>query len=349
MFKIKNFEFLEGLKPSEMLKLISETVIDQDEAIKKLSLSIYNHYKRMQINQEKNTNLVKNNILMIGETGSGKTLLIKKLQELYNIPVFITSATEYTAEGYVGKSVNEIIENLYNETDSIGLTESSIVFIDEIDKIANKRSNGIDVNGEEVQNALLKLIEGSEAIIKIEDLGIKEKIIIDTSNILFICAGAFSGIDKIVEKRTKPKNSIGFISDNKNKDNETNIKIEDISNYGFKKEFLGRFNTVIQLNKLNEKSLVDILLNSSDSILKDFKLRFNYENCDFKISRYALIEIAKIAIKNGTGARGLNKVFYDIFTDSLSECINNNCLNKKINVNKKDIINNKIRVEYDNI
>lgn len=346
MVKIKDFNFLEGLRPNKMYNELSKTVIDQEKAINKLSVSIYNHYNRLLIRKNEKINLIKNNIFIIGETGSGKTLIIKTLRDIYNIPIFITSATEYTAEGYVGKSVTDIIVDLYNQTGSKGLTENSIVFIDEIDKIASKKINsGIDVNGEEVQNSLLKLIEGSEVILKVKD----KDVIIDTSNILFICAGAFSGIDKIIEERTKIKNNIGFIQENKNKDIDKFTKIEDISKYGFKREFIGRFNTVIELNKLNEKSLIDILKKSEQSILKDFKLRFKYENCDFKVSHYALVKISEIAIENKTGARGLNKVFYDLFSDVLTECINDKDLKKKIYVNKEDIINNKIKVNYENI
>lgn len=348
MARFSDFDFLNNLKPNVMFDYFKNTIRGQDEAIKKFALAIYNHYKRIQINQDYCVNINKNNIFMVGATGSGKTLLVKTLRDYYNLPVFITSATEYTAEGYVGKSVTEIIEDLYEQTKSKGYAENAIVFIDEIDKIASKKTNvGVDVNGEEVQNSLLKIIEGSEIIFKKENsYGEKEKIKINTANILFICAGAFQGIEDIVKERNNGKKTIGLIPDNINPLKDPNITVNDIAKFGFKKEFIGRFNTVIELKKHDKKSLADILINSDDSVLFEFKLRFQEENCDFKVTRQALEEIADIALKLETGARSLNKIFYDIFTDSLSECIINSDKKKKIYVRKEHIINKKIEVKY---
>lgn len=337
---IKEFSFVEGFRPKVLSEVLKEVVVGQDTAVNKFALAIYNHYKTLQLKTLYLNKFQKNNIFMIGPTGSGKTLLINTLSERYEIPVFSTSATEYTSEGYVGKSVTDIIQDFYNQIGNVTLVENSIIFIDEIDKISFKGSSNIDITGKELQNAFLRLIEGTDIIFKEK----KETITIKTDNILFVCAGAFDGIDKIIENRNKDK-SIGFISD-KVIDIDYNIKIEDIAKYGFKKEFIGRFNFIIELKKHTKETLLDILKYSDSSPINEVKIRFIEENCDFKVSNYALNEIVDLALKNETGARSLNKIINDIFIDSLSECIDNNIERKYINVKKQDIKNKKIKVGY---
>lgn len=337
---IKDFSFIENFRPKVLSEILKENVVGQDKAVEKFSLAIYNHYKTLHLKTLYLNNFQKNNIFLLGPTGSGKTLLINTLKEKYELPVFVTSATEYTSEGYIGKSVTDIIEDFYNQVGNVSLIENSIIFIDEIDKIAFKNNSNIDITGKELQNAFLKLIEGTDIIFKQK----RENITIRTDNILFICAGAFDGIDNIVKNRNK-NNSIGFVSDKVIKI-DYNIKIEDIATYGFKKEFLGRFNSVIELKKHNKETLLDILKYSYNSPIIELDIRFKEENCDFKISHYALEEIVNLALENETGARSLNKIINDLFNDCLSECINNFKEDKFLNVKKEDIKNKKIKVGY---
>lgn len=340
MSKIKDYSFLEDLRPVYLNKFLKENIKGQDNAIHNFSLSIYNHFKRLDLMDKYSNKFHKNNIFLIGDTGTGKTMLVKELKENFQIPVFITSATEYTAEGYHGKSVSDMIKDFYAEVKSKVLIENSIIFIDEIDKISINNNANVDVGGKEVQNSLLKLIEGTDIIFKYEE----QRISINTENILFICAGAFDGINKIIEKRNV-NSSIGLIREKKEKQSDK-ILIEDIAKFGFKKEFIGRFNTVIELNKHTKETLTDILVNSVDSPLTELYLRFKEENCILSLTKYAIEHIAELAIKNSTGARSLNKVIYDLFYESLSECIDNSYYEKKINVYKEDIKNNKIKVIY---
>lgn len=314
------------IKPKEILKELNKRVIGQDDAKKTLSVAIYNHQKRNFQNEDE-IKIEKSNILLVGPTGSGKTLLAKSLAEILNVPILISDATPLTEAGYVGKDVESLLVGLYFESgEDIKKAENGIIYIDEIDKLATIKDSMIDqkdVSGVGVQQALLKIMEGSLVDITI-DKGRnvpKEKITIDTSNILFICAGAFSGIEEIINKRNDKKAPIGFNQDKLEEDHNKSVNIleEDILNYGLTPEFLGRLPILTKLNKLTEKELVDILTKPTNALIPQYQKLFEMDGVKLTVLDDALKEIAKEALKRQTSARALRSIVEDILKEAMFE------------------------------
>lgn len=313
---------MEGLmKPHEIKAELDKYVIGQEEAKRILSVEVYNHYKRLA-NKSK-TEIDKTNLMLVGPTGGGKTHLLKVLSRILNVPFVIASATGLTEAGYVGKDVETMLVSLIEKCNGdVKLAEKGIIYIDEIDKIVAKNADigrSRDVGGEGVQQALLTIIEGAEVIVEIPDPVLRKRAVtINTKNILFICGGAFVGIDEIIKKRQNPKKSksLGFATNNavKTEVPETKLgKVDpvDIMEYGFIGEFVGRVPLVVTLNKLTEQDLVDILTKVNNSIVKQYKSLFKMDNVKLDFDKEALEYVAKEAIKRNVGARGLRGILAD--------------------------------------
>ncbi len=309
-----NYFNIKKYKPKNIKNILDKYIIGQNNAKKIISTTIYNHYKLINNNNKNIYN--KSNILLIGPTGSGKTLIAEIIEKKFNIPVSITDATRFTEAGYVGEDVENIIYNLLQKCNfNIKKTENSIIFIDEIDKIAKKTSNisiTRDVSGEGVQQSLLKMIEGTITYIPPKG-GRKhpqdEYIPINTKNILFICSGTFNGINKIINKRLNNYNEIGFNANlNLKKKKKKKIETEDLIKFGLIPEFIGRIPIIIKLEKLNKKSLLKVLTKTKNSIIKYYKFLFKLDNINLKFTKKSLKEIVKKSIKKKTGARGLKNI-----------------------------------------
>jgi ATP-dependent Clp protease ATP-binding subunit ClpX len=321
------------LKPSEINALLDEYVIGQEDAKKILSVAVYNHYKRLNVKKQKDdVEIEKSNVMLVGRTGTGKTLLAKTIARMLNVPFCIADATVLTEAGYVGEDVESILSRLLQAADyNVQSAEKGIVFIDEIDKIARKSDNPSitrDVSGEGVQQALLKLLEGS--IVNVPPQGGRkhpeQKMIqIDTRNILFVCGGAFDGIEKIIAKRVN-RQTIGFSGANEERIESENllkyINPTDVRSFGLIPELIGRFSVLSYLNPLDAESLKRILTEPKNALTKQYVRLFDIDKVELKFDAAALEFIVEKAIEFELGARGLRSICEAILTDAMFDLPN---------------------------
>jgi ATP-dependent Clp protease ATP-binding subunit ClpX len=352
----KEVNFKDLPRPDEIYSILNEYVVGQEKAKKVLSVAVYNHYKRVKYGYsiaKDDIEIQKSNVLLVGPTGCGKTLLAQTLAKILNVPFAIADATALTEAGYVGEDVENILLKLIQNADfDIKKAETGIIYLDEVDKIGRKSENPSitrDVSGEGVQQALLKIIEGTEANVPPHG-GRKHPhqdfIQINTSNILFICGGTFDGIEKIIEKRLN-RNSVGFITEKRQKKIEKHDNLlsmllpEDLLKYGMIPEFVGRLPVLTTLTSLNEADLIKILTEPKNALVKQYKKIFSMDNVDLIFKKEALKAIAIMSVKRKTGARGLRSIMEESMLDVMFEIPSRQDIKRC--VISKEVIESKIK------
>ncbi len=339
-------------KPKKIFATLDQYVIGQHEAKKTLAVAVYNHYKRIGQPKSKSRDAVelqKSNILMIGPTGSGKTLLAQTLANLLNVPLAIVDANSLTEAGYVGEDVQDVLLALIQSASGdISAAERGIIYIDEIDKIARKPSVNRDISGEGVQQALLKILEGSTVNVLLSNNShqqIPESVSINTKNILFICGGAFNELDKVIEARTKG-NAMGFganISSKADKDPTALLKDvmpDDLLKYGLIPEFVGRLPIIVTLDALDEKALIAILTKPKNALIRQYQTLMEMDNAELNFEDEALAAIAREALQRGTGARGLRSILERVMRNVMFE-VPSVGGSTKVTITREDVMFNK--------